>query len=61
MTDKEKISHDLALLVVSEIISRDFSIMKNTKESGDMMRDALAASVLEEYNYFFDVFMKSIP
>lgn len=60
MSDNEKRAHDLALIVVSESLSRDFEVMKNSDKDGDESREILAASVLDEYNYFFDTFKKSI-
>lgn len=60
MSDNEKRAHDLALLVVSELLSRDFEIMSNGKNS-NQMREVLAASVLDEYNFFYDAFAESIP
>lgn len=60
MSDNEKRAHDLALIVVSESLSRDFEVMKNSDKDGDESREVLAASVLDEYNFFFDTFKKSI-
>lgn len=60
MSDNEKRAHDLALIVVSESLSRDFEVMKNSDKDGDESREVLAASVLDEYNFFFDAFKKSI-
>lgn len=60
MSDNEKRAHDLALIVVSESLSRDFEVMKNSDKDGDEVREVLAASVLDEYNFFFDAFKKSI-
>ncbi|NBI72148.1 hypothetical protein D3Z50_13965 [Clostridiaceae bacterium] len=59
MTDDEKRAHDLALIVVAETLSRDFGTMgsgKNPKQK----REALAESVLDEYNFFYDTFIESI-
>lgn len=60
MSDKEKRAHELALQVVSEILSHDYNLMKNSDHTGDAAREVLAASVLDEYNYFFDAFKNSI-
>lgn len=60
MSDNEKRAHELALTVVSEILSRDYDVMKNSDDDGDEAREVLAASVLDEYNFFFDVFKKSM-
>jgi hypothetical protein len=60
MSDNEKRAHDLALTVVSEIITRDFEVMKNSDNDSDEAREVLAASVIDEYNFFFDAFKKSI-
>lgn len=60
MSDKEKRAHDLALQVVSEILSHDYAVMKNSDNNGDAAREVLATSVLDEYNFFFDAFKKSI-
>lgn len=60
MDNIEKRSHDLALLVVSEILSRDFDCMSNSDNDGDEKREVLAASVLDEYNFFYDAFKKSM-
>lgn len=35
MSDNEKRAHDLALIVVSESLSRDFEVMKNSDKDGD--------------------------
>ena len=60
LSDTEKRSHDLTLTVIAEIISRDFNIMKNSDQDENEVREVFAASVLDEYNFFFDVFKKSI-
>lgn len=60
MADIEKRAHDLTLAVVSELLSRDFDTMKNSDQDGNEVREVLAASVLDEYNFFFDAFKKSI-
>lgn len=60
MSDNEKRAHELAMLVVSESISHDFNVMKNSDKDGNEVREVLAASVLDEYNFFFDTFKKSI-
>ena len=60
MSDNEKRAHELALTVVSEILSRDYDVMKNSDDDGDEAREVLAASVLDEYNFFFDAFKKSM-
>lgn len=60
MSDIEKRAHDLTLTVIAEIISRDFNIMKNSDQDENEVREVFAASVLDEYNFFFDVFKKSI-
>lgn len=60
MSDNEKRAHELAMLVVSELMSHDFNVMKNSDKDGDEVREVLAASVLDEYNFFFDAFKKSI-
>ncbi len=60
MSDTEKRAHDLTLTVIAEIISRDFNIMKNSDQDENEVREVFAASVLDEYNFFFDVFKKSI-
>lgn len=60
MSDNEKRAHDLALIVVSEILTKDFMVMKNSDHDGDESREVLAESVLDEYNFFFDAFKKSI-
>lgn len=59
MSDNEKRAHDLALLVVSETLSRDFETMSSGKNP-EQKREVLTASVLEEYNFFYDAFLKSI-
>lgn len=60
MVDNEKRAHDLAMLVVSETLSRDFDVMKNSDKDGDEVREVLAASILDEYNFFYDAFIKSM-
>ncbi len=60
MSDIEKRAHDLTLTVIAEIISRDFDIMKNSDHDENEAREVFAASVLDEYNFFFDAFKKSI-
>lgn len=60
MSDIEKRAHDLTLAVVSELLSRDFDTMKNSDQDGNEVREVLATSVLDEYNFFFDAFKKSI-
>lgn len=60
MSDNEKRAHDLAMLVVSETMARNFNVMKNSDKDGDEVREVLAASVLDEYNFFFDAFQKSM-
>ncbi len=60
MSNDEKRAHDLALTVISEILSRDFEVMINSDNDANETREVLAASVLDEYNYFFDAFKKSI-
>jgi len=59
MSDNEKRAHDLALIVVAESLSRDFKIMSDGKNP-KQKREVLAASVLYEYNFFYDAFMESI-
>lgn len=59
MSDNEKRAHDLALIVVSESLSRNFGTMSNGKNP-KQRREVLAASVLDEYNFFYDAFMESI-
>ena len=59
MSDNEKRAHDLALIVVAESLSRDFETMSNGKDP-EQKREVLAASVLDEYNFFYDAFIKSI-
>lgn len=60
MSDIEKRAHDLTLAVVAELLSRDFDTMKNSDQDGNEVREVFAASVLDEYNFFFDAFKKSI-
>lgn len=60
MSDGEKRAHDLALLVVAEILRRDFKVMTNSDEDGDEAREVFAASVLGNYNFFFDAFNGSM-
>ncbi len=59
MSDNEKRAHDLAMLVVAEILSRDFETMSNGKNP-KQKREVLASSVLDEYNFFYNAFMESI-
>lgn len=60
MSDIEKRAHDLTLTVVAELLSRDFYTMKNSDQDRNEIREVFAASVLDEYNFFFDAFKKSI-
>lgn len=60
MSDKAKRAHDLALLVTSEWLSRDFESAINSDNDGDEKREVLAASVLDEYEFFYDHFMTSM-
>lgn len=59
MTDDAKRAHDLALVVVAETLSRDFETMSSGKNP-KQKREVLAASILDEYNFFYDAFMESI-
>lgn len=59
MTDDAKRAHDLALVVVAETLSRDFGTMSSGKNP-KQKREVLAASVLDEYNFFYGAFMESI-
>lgn len=60
MTDNEKRAHDLALQVTMEILSRDYDVMKNSDPDGNEPREVLASSIIDEYNSFYDIFVKSI-
>ena len=60
MNDNDKRAHDLAMLIVSELVSRDFESMKNSDSVGDEAREMLAMSVLEEYTFFFDAIKNSM-
>lgn len=59
MANEER-AHDLALAVVKEVLHRDFDVMKNSDHDGNEQREVLAASVLDEYNFYFNAFKKSI-
>ena len=56
----EERAHDLALAVVKEVLHRDFDSMKNSDHDGNEQREVLSASVLDEYNFYFNAFKKSI-
>lgn len=60
MADSEKRAHDLAMIVVSKIIDNDFDTMRNSGTDGDEAREVFAASVLDEYDFFFNAFKKSM-
>lgn len=61
MMDKEQRAHDLAMQVVSELLSRDFDTLNdgNEKDKGKS-RINFALSVLDEYNYFYETFKNSM-
>ncbi|MBQ3513469.1 MAG: hypothetical protein IJA32_06695 [Lachnospiraceae bacterium] len=60
MSDKERRAHELALKTVSAIMSRDLEVMRNSDGDEDEVREVLAASVLEAYNFHYASFLKSI-
>lgn len=60
MSDKEQRAHELALCVVSEVMSRDYETYTNSDNDGDELREVLAASVLEQYEFFYGTFLKTM-